>query len=226
MSTDTAPGTGTQPRASKLGSLGQFVNREVSRLQERYLAGHADAVAGLAKLRRGVGKDVGALPELWQLTLDGVPMPEPQSDLPTREETAAYTAITLYAVHQQSRRQGMHVAGLSLGDAARVLRARAPSAEAVRRRFEALGTAETFAEAVHHARGLVTQFRSHDIPLDYGMLADQLWWLQTGVITRIRLRWGRDFYRSVDDRSGNGDTTHNQASTPAPDAGTATKEEA
>jgi CRISPR system Cascade subunit CasB len=115
---------------------------------------------------------------------------------------AAYTAITLYAVHQQSRGQGMHRSGQGLGRAVRILRTRAGGAEAVRRRFEALGTAETFAEVVHHARGLITQLRGQDIPLDYGALADQLFSLQfRDGASRVRLAWGRDFYRATSEDS-------------------------
>ena len=55
--------------------------------------------------------------------------------------------------------------------------------------------AETFLEVVHHARGLITQLRSHGIPLDYGMFTEDLVYLQTRGADRVRLRWGRDFYR-------------------------------
>lgn len=216
MTTETsADETGAGPaRRRPLRELGQFVDRRVTALQERYLDRGSVAVATLARLRRGVSKEVGALPELWQVTLEGIPMPfEPYDDTPTYGERAAYTAITLYALHQQSRRDGMHRRGPSLGTAARVLRKRAPSEDAVRRRFEAVGTATTFAEVVHHSRGLITQLRGAGIPLDYGVLADQLFLLQTpGGADQVRLAWGRDFYRVTSD-SPNGD--------PAPAAETA-----
>jgi CRISPR type I-E-associated protein CasB/Cse2 len=73
---------------------------------------------------------------------------------------------------------------------------RTTSSEATRRRFEALGTASTFEEVSHHARGLISQFRTHDIPLDYGRFADQLvGLLHPASADRVRLSWGRDFYQ-------------------------------
>lgn len=203
MSTVTVPRQRErQPR--RLYALGAFVDRQVSRLQKQYLAEHAsaaehaDAVATLAKLRRGIGKEVGELPELWQVTLEGLPAePEFTTPGPTFEEQAAYTAITLYALHQQSRREGMHQPGRGLGAAVAILAGRSGNEVAVRRRFEALGTAEAFSEVVHHARGLLTQLRGENLGLDYGIFADQLYWLQwPNSASRVRLAWGRDYYRT------------------------------
>lgn len=209
-------------RRRVLRQLGAFVSRKVTGWQRGYIRRSPTALAILAQLRRGVGKDVGAVPDLWQYTLEGLPGPEPRDDPPTRDEQAVYTALTLFAVHQQSRREEMHLPGRSLGAAVRLLRARATSADAVRRRFEALGTAGTFPEVVHHARGLITQLRAHSIPLDYGAFTDDLVDLQGAAANQVRLRWGRDFYRSKPDSDGTDDVE-----TDSPAAGAApTSEEA
>jgi CRISPR system Cascade subunit CasB len=198
--TNTTTSRPTTPEPARApdpaGALGTCVARKVTAWQRDYLRRRPEALATLARLRRGVGKEVGAVPELWMYTLDGLPEQQPRRDgSPTVSERAAYTAMTLFAVHQQSRGQEMHQPGQSLGTAVRQLRVRAASADAVRRRFEALGTAETFPEVVHHARGLITQLRSHGIPLDYGRFTEDLVYLQTRGADRVRLRWGRDFYR-------------------------------
>jgi len=186
------------PPAARPTTLGRFVASRVTAWQRDYTRRRPQALATLARLRRGIGKDVGALPELWQYTLDGLPGPAPRDgDPPSWTEQAAYTALTLFALHQQSRREEMHQPGQSLGTAVRLLKSRATSEEAVRRRFEALGTAETFSEIVHHARGLITQLRGEAIPLDYGMLAEDLFRLQTSAAARVRLQWGRDFHRTT-----------------------------
>jgi CRISPR system Cascade subunit CasB len=207
------------PAARPRGSLGQFVTGRVTAWQHDYIQRRSPALAILAQLRRGVGKDVGALPELWQYTLDGLPGPSPREGAPPSwAEQAAYTALTLFALHQQSRREEMHQPGQSLGTAVRVLQSRAASSEAVRRRFEALGTAETFSEIVHHARGLITQLRAEAIPLDYGMLAQDLFRLQTKSADRVRLQWGRDFYRPArsQDQDQSDDPNNSPAATAAP----------
>ena len=199
MTTQTPPGTRSEPaRRPSLRKVGTFVDERVRRLQNDLLSGHptrrAGAVADLARLRRGVAKPVGSLPELWRLTLDGAP-------LGTTNEAAAYTAITLYAVHQQSRPDRMHRPGHGLGRAVRLLEERQPRAERERmappHRFHALATASSFTGVVHHARALITQLRGEGIGLDYGQFADQLVDLQRpDTAARVRLAWGRDFYRS------------------------------
>lgn len=199
----TEPATTTPPRQRHrpLAPAGQFVHGRVSQLQREFLADRSDlsakARAHLAQLRRGIGKDVGALPELWQTTLEGLPLPEGIGDTPTPIERATYTAITLYALHQQSRTAPMHHPGIGLGTAVRQLSRRTASEAAVQRRFHALGTASSFTETVQHARGLITQLRGESIAVDYGRLADDLHDLQNPRrADRVRLAWGRDFYRT------------------------------
>jgi CRISPR system Cascade subunit CasB len=187
---------GGRRQRQPLRAVGRFVDARVTQLQRGYLERRPAAVATLAQLRRGVGKPVGAVPELWQATLDGIPLPPRYGDAATDNERAAHTALTLYALHQQSKSEPMHQPGQSIGTAARLLSRRAPSEDATRRRFEALGTASTFEEVTHHARGLISQLRAYGVPLDYGQLADQLvWLLRRETADRVRLAWGRDFYR-------------------------------
>ena len=60
--------------------------------------------ANLARLRRGIGKNPGELPELWDITLEG--MPEnlySNNGMPTKAEWAVYNSLTLFALHQQGK---------------------------------------------------------------------------------------------------------------------------
>ncbi|MBE0417727.1 MAG: type I-E CRISPR-associated protein Cse2/CasB [Coriobacteriia bacterium] len=182
------------------------MDERVSQLQRDYIGRRGHAVATLARLRRGVGKPPGATAGLWEATLEGVPLPARYGDEPTSNEWATYAAVTLFAIHQQSQGTPMHEPGRGLGKAVRMLCTRNAAAgrsqDAVRRRFEALGTATDFAEVVHHARGLIGQLRTFGIPLDYGRLAEDFVWLQRPQgADRVRLAWGRDFY-SEDHESG------------------------
>jgi CRISPR system Cascade subunit CasB len=44
---------------------------------------------------------------------------------------------------------------------------------------------------------MVQLLRAQQVPLDYGLLADQLVrWQQPGGAATIRLQWGREFYRT------------------------------
>ncbi len=180
-----------------------FVDQRVRVLQAGYLNDRSDAVAALARLRRGVGRPVDADMELPGLALSGSSIDllagrRFVSDEPQPEEKAAFAAITLYALHQQSRRDiPLHRYGYSLGRSARRL-ARAIGQDAVQRRFTALGTSTTWEESVHHARGLIQQLRQQKLPLDYGRFARDLYDLHVGRGDRVRMTWGRDFYRLQD----------------------------
>ena len=176
-------------------SLAELVHQRVVNLQAKYLAGTSAGVSQLAALRRAATQPVGADPRTWELTVAGV-SPWARDDDATTDEQAVHAALTLYAIHQQSRAQPMHRRGVGLGAAVRAL-GRAPGTEdAVRRRFEALGTAATFPELLHHARGLVRQLRSAGIALDYARLATDLRdWQDPARASTTRLRWGREYHR-------------------------------
>ena len=55
--------------------------------------------AELAKLRRGVGRKPGELPELWGSFLRGMPESFQGRSAPSAAEWAVYLALTLYAIH-------------------------------------------------------------------------------------------------------------------------------
>lgn len=194
-------------RARQLSDLGTEVGRRIDRLQTAVMADRSQAVATVAQLRHSVTKEPGSVPAIWELTVDGLPG-RIYGDEPTYEERAAHAAMTLYAVHQQSRDQPMHQSGVGFGQAARRLAARdgnrGDDEKPVRRRFNAAATATTLAEALHHLRGLVGQLRQAKIPLDYAMFADDLFIYQfpDGADT-VRRRWGRQYYafqpKSTDD---------------------------
>lgn len=180
--------------------LRQHVLRIVTGLQERALGAapraRGSAIAELAVLRRGVGSSPGDDVSLVGLTVGGLyPTDARLDDEPTDAEHAAHAAITLYALHQQSRSTRMHQVGPSFGTATRMLGQRTNATEAVRRRFTALATAVSWAELAHHARGLVQQFRAHEVPLDYGRLAVDLRNLRNPARAHgVRLAWGRHYF--------------------------------
>lgn len=187
--------------------LAEFVIAKVVGIQRAYVGPgngkraapslESAATATLARLRRAVSREPGSDSTVWDVAFDGMPSSlVGRTDQPSRGERAVHAALTLYAVHQQSQSEPMHRAGYSIGRSARELADRTGADAAVLRRFQMLGTASSLAEALHHLRGLVTQFRSERVPLDYGRLADDLYWLQEPSVTdRIRLAWGRDYYR-------------------------------
>lgn len=156
--------------------------------------------ATLAKLRRGIGKPPGSMPELWEVTLDGLP----EALCGTGDETSAgewavHTTLTLYALHQQGKDPRSHCMsqeGGTLGSSVRKLVKSEEDEKRIKRRFDAVATADSPEECSHHLRGLIQLLKAEDISLDYPVLAEDLYWFQfSSVRDAIRLRWGRDFYR-------------------------------
>ena len=194
----TTPAT-ANPKWRELHTVGTVVHQRIQTLQAGVLANRSVAVAALARLRRGAGKPPGSVHDILQYTLAEEFVRPGADDEPTFEEHAAHIAMTLWAVHQQSQRAGMHQRGHGLGRAVRRLHPEEPGATPgpVVRRFQTLGTADSRSELVHHTRGMVQLLRAKAIPLDYALLADELvWWQRPRGAAAVRLRWGREFYRT------------------------------
>lgn len=215
----TAPHTTVTPPPAepepRLGFVGTFVDERVRGLQNRFMHVPQDpgAVAALARLRRAVSKQPGDIMDVLEYTftpalLNGHPENDPG---PSPAERAAHVAITLFALHQQSRGERMHHRGRGLGLALRRLHSGTGAIpDPIVRRFRMLGTADSFGELTHHLRGVVQLLRAQSSPLDYGLLAQQLLAWQNDP-SRVRMTWGRQFYRQNRADRDPGD---------APDAGT------
>jgi CRISPR system Cascade subunit CasB len=129
----------------------------------------------------------------------------------SRAEAAMFLAVTLYALHQQSRRdRGMHQTGAELGTAVRRLMSDGDIDEPIRRRFVRVGLAPNVDALAYRLREIISLLRSESIPLDYVALARQLYLAQTaGGMRRVRQTWGRGFhaYRPPDAEVGPDDET-------------------
>lgn len=183
------------------GRLGKALAWRLDRIQSEYLSGAPAARADLARLRRGLGKRVGDVPEIWELTVGAVPEHLAGRTRPSAAEQAAHAALTLYAMHQQSASGPMHVSGVSFGEAVGRLRSHGDrSEEAVTRRFMAVATSESPEELLMHVRGLIAQLRSAGVGFDYSLFAGDVEdLLRRDRAKAVRLRWGRDYYRTGDD---------------------------
>lgn len=189
----TSRAVGTRDRLSLL------VTKRVELLQRTREASATTAV--LAHLRRNVAATPGVDPRIWGMTVAEV-SPTAHRDEATDEEWAVHGALTLYAVHQQSQPANVHRRGIGLGNAvARLDQTRGAAGSEtspLRRRFNAVLTADSTVEILHHLRGLVNQLRSGGVPLDYGRLAADLWAFQDRQRRdAVRRRWARELYRLV-----------------------------
>ncbi len=219
------------PAADVRTLLRDHVRRQVSTLQTQYArpgqqpTSHAAAV--MAALRRADPSAPGDDPAVWEQTLAG--MPEAlmgRGDSPSRSEAAAHAAICLYAVHQASRTDMKHRAGVRFGQAVRQLaKARATGTDLdppIVKRFHEVGVAGTAVRRLSVLRSLLQLMRAESSPsigLDYGLLALDLYDLaDPRRAAGVRLAWGRDLHRVIRDADPNdGDQPPTDSAIPNPD---------
>ncbi|MFF8279950.1 type I-E CRISPR-associated protein Cse2/CasB [Streptomyces lateritius] len=206
--------------------VAQLTHQRITSWQGRYLADEAKAVAALARLRRGSGREAGQVPDLWEL-VDVSPLHQLPSDQRhlsegelARAEEAVHGALTLWALHQQARSTGMHQPHLrerptGLGAAVRRLMPAGEIDEPLRKRLVRAGTAPDLTTLTQRLRDIVVLLRREEVRLDYALLAGQLYqWQWPGGADTVRTEWGRSFH------AWRGDDDPRQKPTAAsPDAG-------
>lgn len=179
----------------------QYTLRQLARLDKQ--RHDSQGRAAMAHLRRGVGHIPGELPALWGSFLAG--LPEELRSLngePSYAEWAIYTALTLYALHQQGKTDSVQVEDVSLGKAALRLagggeddRQRKDNLQRIWRRLNLVAQADDMQEMSYRLRQLVTLLKAGGVGLDYAMLAADLFEYQfEATANRVRLRWGQDFF--------------------------------
>ncbi|WP_328965728.1 type I-E CRISPR-associated protein Cse2/CasB [Streptomyces virginiae] len=199
------PQKSQQEPVKELGPLRQAVTAHIRTLQRDYLDDRSQAVQALARLRRGIGRQATDMPDLWGLVgleqFHEAHFNQRQASAgeaeALRAERAAHVAVTLWALHQQSQRaKPMHIAdGPSMGTAVRRLMSGTDSDEPIRKRLVRAGTATTLDVMAQRLRDLVVLLRAAEVPLDYGLLAEQLdQWQKPGGASRVRQTWGRSFH--------------------------------
>ena len=185
----------------KAKEVARFVSGRIASIEKSENERYRTAI--LAQLRRGVGRGPGEIPQLWGILLQALPEEMMgRGKEPSYEEWAIYTALTLYAFHQQGMdptQESMNVEGRGIGSAAAKLIDEEEDLIRLQNRFNRFALAEDRPQIETQLRGLVSMLRSHKIGLDYPLLASQLYRYQFhDNMSGIRLAWGRDFYRTYD----------------------------
>ena len=200
------------------GDIYQYVSARASKLQGMYLSDSSRnwAARQLAILRRTASKPSGSVPDAWPIEFSGLPESLiGKGDAPSAGENAVCAALALFAMHQQSQQQGMHRSGeeYDIGAAVRRYMYLHKGGEnlldgELPRRFAAMSTADSFEEALHHARQLIQLLKSDSLPIDYGRLARQLLVFQISYLRDgVRLEWGRAYARAKPIANENADET-------------------
>lgn len=178
--------------------VGKFVSRRIFSLTKSLDFGSSKA--SLAQLRRGLGKKPGELPELWGEFLHELPEElMSKTAEPSRAEWAIYTALTLFALHQQGHSEPMNAEGDEnrLGRAVRKLVHGEDDEERVKFKLGLAASSDGMTELSYRLRTLVNLLSGENIKLDYADLAKDIFLFQSeNYADKIRMKWGQDFYRN------------------------------
>lgn len=165
----------------------------------------------MANLRRGIGKNLSEVPELWGLVFDEIPEELSGKRNLSDAEWAIYTALTLYALHQQGNNRNMNCEKISIGKATEKLVKSDEDMARIVNRLKLVVTATSSNDIEYHLRSIIQLLKNESIPLDYPKLAKELYLFRNSDYSEsIKLSWGRDFYSERSKKSNNGGNNDEQ----------------
>ncbi len=170
----------------------------------------------LANLRHSIGANFSQTVGIWPDVFSQ--MPEEflsRNGYLTKEEKAIFTALQLFALHQQGHSQSVNEKPVeneetqdkksiskNAGDSLRCLRRL--DSTSIDKRFNAMITAATYEEMVTHLRHLVSILKSKtEEKIDYALLAADLFKFQINQREQVRLSWGQSYYKSFNIKEDN-----------------------
>ena len=188
----------TKTKETKADQVYKYTSSKLKMLWEDSDTGYGKGM--LATLRRGIGRKPGDLPELWGILFDRIP---PELLGKKSAEWAVYTALTLYAMHQQSNDQCMNVKNVSLGMAmAQFAETDEDKQRRIIQSLHLVATARSPYDLAYHFRSVIQILKSKPVGLDYSILAKELYIMIYNMASgndfaAVAIRWGRDFYRYI-----------------------------
>lgn len=154
----------------------------------------------LAVMRTGLGRDAGTVPALCRYYTCEIDDWAARRGEVSIEQASEHAALALFGLHQQSKAQPMHRPGVSVGKALRRLREDGKfSQQAVDARVNAAATATNVTALLMRLRGLITQLRAINQPLDYDQLMKLVHdWHSSDGRPRARRKWAVDYQVWID----------------------------
>lgn len=181
-------------------------------IRQLYNNGDTDK-ASLSALRSAATIDGYRAQKVWPIFLSNLDEKWlSKNGKATREETAIFSAVRMYALHQQasdscvfgrrnySDKKDEKTDGRELFEALNLLKQGTDSHEALDRRVQALlGTnniSATIDQLIHLMQ--IIKSKKTGIQIDYARLAGDLYRFQLGYrqANEVRLRWGEQYYRT------------------------------
>lgn len=173
----------------------------------------------LANMRNSADKDISNNVDALSYVFSNLSYGEDDRDGElSYMELAIFTAIQMYAIHQQSNIESVlkfanddenefgekkNKYKENIGDALATLRS--DESESIDKRFNAMITATNFKKLSYHLRHMIKILKSKsDEKVDYAKLAEDLYWFMIGRKEEVRLSWARSYYkyRKNEEREG------------------------
>ena len=165
--------------------------------------------ATLAKIRKTLGKPLSEATEMWPILFKNLPEEFLSSyQQPSYEELAIYTALQLYALHQQGVSTSVMLDDSkpyeNIGSALGKLR-KEDDTTSIDRRFNTMITSSTFEELTYHLRHLISLLKveSPVIQVNYSGLANDLYWFLNNSQENVRLNWAIAYYKQIKGEKNN-----------------------
>lgn len=181
----------------------QIYKHVASRVHQIENGNPAAAKAQLARLRRGIGKQLQDMPELWGVMLEEMPDDlVGKGDQPSPAEKAVYIAMTMFGLSMQGHtpsKDSTNEKEVSLGAAAGKYTQRTGEEESrILPRLQKVITANSVKEMEVPLRSMIQLLNQEEVRLDYAGLARDLFYY-SGPKGRevVRLRWARDYYKNL-----------------------------
>ena len=140
-----------------------------SRINEIGSFPDSKSIAVLARLRRGIGKRPGEIPELWEWMMTDEQL---RFSEPTYEEWASYIALTLYAFHQQGNDIKQHQMNTDKRDFAQAMSLLSGGDKEARNRIQnrmnQIANSDSIEMLAALLRQMVSLLRKEGIGFDFG----------------------------------------------------------
>mgnify|MGYP002517744007 CR=1 FL=1 len=190
-------------------AVGKYVAKLIFSVQREYVAESSSSPSSRARLAR-MRRDLDGMSPSWMLIGDELfadwpqDLAEPSDNSPEFDcqVNAVRTALGLYAVHQQSKRQGVAQPysqdsnkRMTFGRACRELAPDLEEGKGVLRRLRVAENAPDFNGVIRAVRALIALMCKTDIQIDYGALARDLYLMQfADKRGGVFQQWGKDYY--------------------------------
>ena len=184
---------------SRKTEIRDYVAKTIGRLS--YLNAAGCASGDFAALRDGAGKTPNESTKAMLLALKDIPEEFMDTDgVPTKEQWAIFTAITLFALHQQGHSKSVHRFGQTMGKAFRKMyrdRTATKADEAFSVKLCALSRTRNIKLFATKLKSIIN-WMSETVPsIDYAALAVDIYeWQIPKARNNVFMRWATDFNRS------------------------------